>query len=160
MALSVAGGMDATIGPGLAGRYQRGGSDHGQPIFKKESSQGYEILLYFWDARDGVWFQGWWFGPNVDQAQVWAFCPCQVPRLPPKTGWQVPAAGPVDATLTVLVDVPLPPPPPQYFTAGSLRTDEKRQGEKRYKKKQVLPEDHPLVKKRKADAAAKRHGRK
>jgi hypothetical protein len=156
MSLSVEGGQHAIIGPLLAGRYEREGSHHGQPIFKK-GTQALEVVLYYWDARDGVRFQGWWFGPRLTQEMVWAFCPCQAAGLPPKTGWQLPALGPVDSSFDVFMDVPTPPPPSVYMSIKSVRTN---RGGDRIKKKQFSPDDHPLVRKRKADAAVNSRGGK
>ena len=32
-----------------------------------------DVLIYFWDERDGANFCGWWFGPKVGGDQVWAY---------------------------------------------------------------------------------------
>ena len=45
--------------------------NHGKVVYKKqEKSRGLDVLIYFWDDRDGPELCGWWFGPNVggDQA--------------------------------------------------------------------------------------------
>lgn len=59
-----------------------------------------DVLIYFWDDRDGPSFCGWWFGPKVGGDQVWAYCPDQS-QSPPAQHWRVPYDGPVDPTFTV-----------------------------------------------------------
>lgn len=29
-----------------------------------------EVLIYYWDERDGPNFHGWWFGPKVSPARI------------------------------------------------------------------------------------------
>eukprot|EP00913_Durusdinium_trenchii_P001143 g1051.t1 len=58
---------------------------------------GLDVMLYFWDDRDGPDFCGWWFGPKVGGDQVWAYHPEKAPT-PPLSGWKVPYDGDVDNT--------------------------------------------------------------
>eukprot|EP00929_Paragymnodinium_shiwhaense_P088330 TRINITY_DN48623_c0_g1_i1.p1 TRINITY_DN48623_c0_g1~~TRINITY_DN48623_c0_g1_i1.p1 ORF type:complete len:575 (-),score=90.81 TRINITY_DN48623_c0_g1_i1:186-1910(-) len=52
-------------------------------------------FVYFWDDRDGDTWSGWWLGPTVGSATVWAHCPSTLERQsPPWIGWQVPWDGP------------------------------------------------------------------
>lgn len=44
------------------------------------------VVLYYWDSRDGIHLNGWWFGPDVGANTVWAFNPGEA-RQPPRTGW-------------------------------------------------------------------------
>ena len=32
---------------------------------RKETASSSDVLIYFWDDRDGPDFCGWWFGPHV-----------------------------------------------------------------------------------------------
>ena len=36
---------------------------------------GSDVMIYYWDERDGVALAGWWFGPKVGSDQVWAYNP-------------------------------------------------------------------------------------
>lgn len=49
----------------------------------------FEVMLYYWDDRDGSDFSGWWFGPKVGGDQVWAYQPGK-DKTPPETGWKAP----------------------------------------------------------------------
>lgn len=71
-------------------------------MFKKEpdGSTAVDVLLYFWDERDGANFSGWWFGPKVGGDQVWAHH-AQANPTPPPSGWKVPWDGPIDNSVTV-----------------------------------------------------------
>merc|ERR1712157_526390 len=62
---------------------------------------GLDVLLYFWDERDGAAVSGWWFGPKVGGDQVWAYQPDGSTQTPPMKGWKVPFDGPVDPMFTV-----------------------------------------------------------
>jgi len=59
-----------------------------------------DVLIYYWDDRDGLAFCGWWFGPKVGGDQVWAYCADQA-MTPPLAQWKVPYDGPVDPTFMV-----------------------------------------------------------
>jgi len=72
-------------------------------VFRKtEQVNGLDVLVYYWDDRDGPNFCGWWFGPKVGGDQVWAYN-SERAMTPPTTGWRVPYDGPVDSTFVVSV---------------------------------------------------------
>jgi len=101
---SVVGCQHATIGNIVRGHFNRAGDNHGRPTFKKDTqSNGLDVMLYFWDERDGPALCGWWFGPKVGGDQVWAFHPSKDLR-PPSSGWMVPFNGPLDPTLAIKMD--------------------------------------------------------
>merc|ERR1712060_312950 len=62
---------------------------------------GLDVMLYYWDDRDGPNFCGWWFGPKVGGDQVWAYHPDKDSLIPPGNGWKVPYDGPTDPTFTL-----------------------------------------------------------
>merc|ERR1712014_431654 len=68
---------------------------------RTEQANGLDVMVYFWDDRDGAKFGGWWFGPKVGGDQVWAYHPDKSAQTPPKNGWKVPYDGPVDATFVI-----------------------------------------------------------
>lgn len=85
----------------VRGSFRFAGENHGRPYYQKdEKFNDLDVLLYFWDDRDGSDFSGWWFGPKVGGDQVWAYQPGEDPT-PPETGWKVPYDGPVDKNFTV-----------------------------------------------------------
>eukprot|EP00927_Polykrikos_kofoidii_P031606 TRINITY_DN27151_c0_g1_i1.p1 TRINITY_DN27151_c0_g1~~TRINITY_DN27151_c0_g1_i1.p1 ORF type:complete len:2139 (+),score=568.46 TRINITY_DN27151_c0_g1_i1:1-6417(+) len=77
----------------LSGDYADRGLNHGRRYFQKmQKIAGHEevsVFLYYWDARDGADFSGWWFGDQVGGSQVWARASVHNP-LPPKVGWRIP----------------------------------------------------------------------
>jgi len=85
----------------LNGNYSRTADEnHGRPVLKK-MAQGQEVMVYFWDDRDGPQLQGWWVAPEVGGANVWAMNPpdpncAEASREPPMNGWKVPWHGDVD----------------------------------------------------------------
>merc|ERR1712087_269623 len=71
-----------------------------KPTYKKtEQAGGEDVLIYFWDNRDGDAFCGWWFGPKVGGDQVWAYHADKSAQTPPINGWKVPYDGAVDQTM-------------------------------------------------------------
>ena len=89
----------------LIGEYFKHGGNHMRNTYKKKkvssassassasiSSMATEIILYYWDERDGVAFSGWWFGDSVGGQQRWARHP-SFAMTPPSTGWKVPWNG-------------------------------------------------------------------
>jgi len=86
----------------VGGRFTLVGENHGKPVYKKDVQvKGVDVLLYFWDQRDGAEYSGWWFGPKVGGDQVWAQHPDGTSAMPPRQGWCVPYGGPVDPTFEV-----------------------------------------------------------
>merc|ERR1712087_335504 len=80
--------------------FNRLGENHGKPTYKKTmKANGEDVLIYFWDARDGEAFSGWWFGPKVGGDQVWAYHANKTSMVPPVTGWRVPFNGDIDSTM-------------------------------------------------------------
>jgi len=87
------GSMVASI---VSGSFAANGENHGKSAFKKDQQvSGLDVILYFWDDRDGADLCGWYVAPEIGGNQVWAFIPSKEAN-PPQTGWQVPYGGPVD----------------------------------------------------------------
>jgi len=82
------------------GPYAQFGENHGRPSFKHRDHQ---LMIYYWDDRDGVKWSGWWLGPHVGGDKVWSFNSSQT-LLPPERGWQVPWNGPVDSMVQLQVN--------------------------------------------------------
>lgn len=98
----VSGCQHGTVGSIVRGTLTLHSENHGKPVYKKDSQvNGLDVMLYFWDDRDGPNFCGWWFGPKVGGDQVWAYHPEKTSNSPPSTGWKVPYDGPVDATFSI-----------------------------------------------------------
>ena len=78
--------------------------NHGRPVYKKNevvaNNPTLDVLIYFWDERDGANFCGWWFGPKVGGDQVWAYN-SERSATPPATGWRVPYDGAVDPSFVI-----------------------------------------------------------
>jgi len=73
-----------------------GRENHGKPVYKKlGSSSGHQVMMYFWDQRDGDQLHGWWLAPEVGGAHVWAMNPIGS-ATPPQAGWKVPWHGNVN----------------------------------------------------------------
>eukprot|EP00411_Alexandrium_monilatum_P049962 CAMPEP_0175451616 /NCGR_PEP_ID=MMETSP0095-20121207/62986_1 /TAXON_ID=311494 /ORGANISM="Alexandrium monilatum, Strain CCMP3105" /LENGTH=154 /DNA_ID=CAMNT_0016752143 /DNA_START=45 /DNA_END=505 /DNA_ORIENTATION=+ len=109
--LIVSGCAHKTIDKILNGTFVPNGErNHGLPVFKKtEKVSGLDIMLYYWDERDGPACSGWWFGPQVGGDQVWGYHSQRGYGAPPITGWKVPCDGAVDPNFRVTV--PAPPVP-------------------------------------------------
>jgi len=86
----------------LVGDYVEQGSNHGRKVYKKSSQGGeaVDVFLYYWDARDGPAFEGWWFGNKLGGTQVWSHC-LDKSLTPPNAGWKIPWDGSVRPTLVV-----------------------------------------------------------
>eukprot|EP00397_Hematodinium_sp_SG-2012_P001982 GEMP01001988.1.p1 GENE.GEMP01001988.1~~GEMP01001988.1.p1 ORF type:complete len:1340 (+),score=382.14 GEMP01001988.1:70-4089(+) len=71
--------------------------NHGRQVYRKLET-GQDVMVYFWDDRDGPQLQGWWVAPEVGGANVWAMNPDDKGNSyePPETGWKVPWHGEVD----------------------------------------------------------------
>jgi len=101
--LSVQGCQNATVGNIVRGTYSQYSENHQQAVYRRsEQVNGLDVLVYYWDDRDGPNFCGWWFGPKVGGDQVWAYN-SERSMTPPSTGWRVPYDGPVDGTFSVNV---------------------------------------------------------
>eukprot|EP00928_Gymnodinium_smaydae_P037894 TRINITY_DN2624_c0_g1_i2.p1 TRINITY_DN2624_c0_g1~~TRINITY_DN2624_c0_g1_i2.p1 ORF type:complete len:951 (-),score=200.78 TRINITY_DN2624_c0_g1_i2:171-2975(-) len=97
--LVCSGCQNQTVAKLINGNYKPHGSNHDQPIYKKETADDVSVLIYYWDQRDGPSFCGWWFGPKVGGDQVWAYNPEKGTGGPPNAGWRVPWDGQVDHSL-------------------------------------------------------------
>ncbi len=83
----------------MPGLYDLGGQNAGKPFFQKIVHSG-SVFLYFCDGSVDPLHKGWWFGPQFEGEEVWAFCPGDVP-LPPRSGWRRPPQWSVDDALAV-----------------------------------------------------------
>ncbi|CAJ1332274.1 unnamed protein product, partial [Effrenium voratum] len=100
--LHVSGCQNDTISDIIAGVYVPDTMNHGKVVYKKqEKSRGLDVLIYYWDDRDGPELCGWWFGPNVGGDQVWAYHPSRTAGTPPASEWNVPHDGDIDSTFRV-----------------------------------------------------------
>mmetsp|Transcript_80861 Transcript_80861/g.193928 ORF Transcript_80861/g.193928 Transcript_80861/m.193928 type:complete len:935 (+) Transcript_80861:94-2898(+) len=100
--ISVSGCTHVSVGPIVRGNYSVDGSNHNKPAYRKEQKvSGLDVMLYYWDERDGPNFCGWWFGPKVGGDQVWAYHPSRQSLTPPTKGWKVPYDGPVDDSFSI-----------------------------------------------------------
>ncbi|CAE7911230.1 unnamed protein product [Symbiodinium necroappetens] len=112
--LTVSGCQNETISAIIAGVYMPDSLNHGKVVYKKrEKSRGLDVLIYFWDERDGPELCGWWFGPNVGGDQVWAYHPSRTAGTPPASEWNVPHDGDIDPSFTVSAMRSAPSPPPE-----------------------------------------------
>mmetsp|Transcript_78760 Transcript_78760/g.218910 ORF Transcript_78760/g.218910 Transcript_78760/m.218910 type:complete len:908 (+) Transcript_78760:117-2840(+) len=99
--LAIAGCVDPVVGPTIRGSYSLSGLNHGRPVFKRgQKASGFDVLIFYWDERDGAANCGWWFAPSIGSEQVWAYQPGRT-ATPPVSGWRVPISGPVDQTMTL-----------------------------------------------------------
>lgn len=111
--ITVAGCAHATVGRIVRGTFTLSSQNHGKPVYKKDTQvNNLDVMLYFWDQRDGASFSGWWFGPQVGGDQVWAYHPKDTPS-PPKSGYHVPCDGPIDTTMTIGATSSAPASAPQ-----------------------------------------------
>ncbi|CAE7826752.1 VCPKMT, partial [Symbiodinium sp. CCMP2456] len=100
--LTVSGCTHGTVGGIVRGNFTANGQNHGKPTYKKDQQvNGLDVMLYYWDERDGPNFCGWWFGPKVGGDQVWAYHPSRQSLTPPTKGWKVPYDGPVDDSFSI-----------------------------------------------------------
>eukprot|EP00933_Yihiella_yeosuensis_P041191 TRINITY_DN35612_c0_g1_i1.p1 TRINITY_DN35612_c0_g1~~TRINITY_DN35612_c0_g1_i1.p1 ORF type:complete len:1094 (-),score=364.73 TRINITY_DN35612_c0_g1_i1:147-3428(-) len=123
--LVVSGCQHQTVGGIVRGNFALSGENHSKPVYKKDGQvNGLDVMLYYWDERDGPNFCGWWFGPKVGGDQVWAYHPNK-DTTPPLNGWKVPYDGPVDNSFVLTPSGPAAgghsqqapprqPPPPQH----------------------------------------------
>mmetsp|Transcript_33953 Transcript_33953/g.77453 ORF Transcript_33953/g.77453 Transcript_33953/m.77453 type:complete len:662 (+) Transcript_33953:104-2089(+) len=87
----------------VTGKYVPHSQNHGKTVWKRDTrDKESEVLIYFWDDRDGPELTGWWFGPVVGGDQVWAYHPSRSANIPPEGDWNVPHDGPIDPSFRVL----------------------------------------------------------
>ena len=103
----------------LCGEYMTNGEFNGCPVYKKlwdpSDTMYIQVLLYFWDSRDGAEFEGWWFGNELGGRLVFAHHKNSLQdsqMQPPVKGWCIPWDGPSNNELRVITYPPPPPPPP------------------------------------------------
>merc|ERR1712203_1207033 len=102
MPLTVSSCASKTISEIIKGHYVTHAENHGKVVYKKsEKSKGLDVLIYYWDERDGPELCGWWFGPVIGGDQVWAYHPSRQAATPPASEWNVPHDGAIDPTFTV-----------------------------------------------------------
>jgi hypothetical protein len=90
--IQVSGCQHATVGPIVRGGFVRaaGRGNHGKHVYMKDThTNGLDVMIYFWDKRDGAAVSGWWIGPKIGGDQVWAYHASKTASSPPKTGWKV-----------------------------------------------------------------------
>ncbi len=55
----------------------RKGTNHGRKYYQKlEKTEGQpttQILIYYWDQREGADFSGWWFGDEIGGSSLLFF---------------------------------------------------------------------------------------
>ena len=102
--MTVTGCADPTVGNIVRGTFSGLTENHGRPVYKKNepvaNNPTLDVLIYFWDERDGANFCGWWFGPKVGGDQVWAYN-SERSSTPPSSGWRVPYDGAVDTSFAI-----------------------------------------------------------
>jgi len=100
--IRIAGCKHEVVGPIISGDYSISGSNHGKPSYKKDAaSNSLQVMMYFWDERDGAASSGWWIGPQVGGNMVWGHHPNRTTGTPPTSGWQAPHSAPADPAMTV-----------------------------------------------------------
>lgn len=88
----------------IRGEYVEKGSNHDRPVFVKEqAARGpdvVDVILYYWDDRDGDQFEGWYFGNRLGGAKVWARAK-ERSLKPPARGWCIPWDGSTEPAVLV-----------------------------------------------------------
>merc|ERR1712048_529075 len=98
------------------GNYAVVAENHGKRAYKRDTQvNGLDVMVYYWDERDGPSFCGWWFGPKVGGDQVWAYHADKSAQTPPRGGWKVPYDGAVDQTMQLSPKQAGQPPAQQQF---------------------------------------------
>merc|ERR1712224_1113554 len=123
-------------------------TNHGKVVHKRTTkSQGLDVLIYYWDDRDGDDLCGWWFGPIVGGNHVWAYHPRMKSDTPPAKDWYVPHDGPIDENFRVQ---------PQTASNKSGDAKDSKDGSKKTAKKAAEPEEKKVSE---APAKAKKEDR-
>eukprot|EP00439_Symbiodinium_sp_Y106_P076468 s194_g15.t1 len=83
----------------ICGTYIASDTCCGRKVYRKEPEEAepleVDILLYYWDDRDGQDYSGWWFGRQLGGQQVWGHCNSHA-QTPPEDNWKIPWDGPVE----------------------------------------------------------------
>lgn len=98
--LRVSGCQDQTVSKIIAGTYLPDSVNHGKIVYKK-SGRPLDVLIYYWDDRDGSDLSGWWFGPRVGSDKVWAYHPSVTAGTPPASQWNIPHHGDIDPSFYI-----------------------------------------------------------
>lgn len=89
----------------VEGFYKVRGANHDRPVYWKQSTEaGKDVVIYYWDERDGAEYSGWWIGPKVGAETVFAFSGVHA-ATPPASGWHVPPNGPLDTAFRLSGEV-------------------------------------------------------
>merc|ERR1740129_2314504 len=98
----------AIVASVIVGPYEQHGTNHGRPMYRKLGAPGSaNVLVFFWDERDGPSWAGWWFGPKLGwEDPGWARHEDGAALRPPAAGWKVPPDGPVSTTVRIFFDRP------------------------------------------------------
>eukprot|EP00928_Gymnodinium_smaydae_P079678 TRINITY_DN63543_c0_g1_i1.p1 TRINITY_DN63543_c0_g1~~TRINITY_DN63543_c0_g1_i1.p1 ORF type:complete len:885 (+),score=316.92 TRINITY_DN63543_c0_g1_i1:71-2725(+) len=126
---AVTGCSHPTVGPTVRGSYSLAAENHGRRAYKRDAMvNGLDVMIYFWDERDGPNFCGWWFGPKIGGDRVWAYHPDKAAQTPPLNGWKVPYDGPVDASFQISLQAVAPPQQhfQQHHLARQRQVEEQR----------------------------------
>jgi len=101
--LQVTGGWDKGMADTIAGTYAPFSNNHHRAVYRRvDPKTDSNVLLYYWDERDGEEQRGWWFGPEVGGEEVWAHnAGTPTSTVPPARGWRILHSGNVDPALTV-----------------------------------------------------------
>ncbi|CAE8618619.1 unnamed protein product [Polarella glacialis] len=98
-----------TISDIVKGTFHPHGINHGKIVYKKkpepnDDPDDLEVLIFYWDERDGPDLCGWWFGPSIGGQMVWAYHPSRQAATPPSAEWNVPHDKSIDNSFTVTAD--------------------------------------------------------
>merc|ERR1712066_818228 len=129
---------------------------------KSEQAGGEDVLIYFWDNRDGDAFSGWWFGPKVGGDQVWAYHANKTSMVPPTTGWRVPFNGDIDSSMQLKaggavggVAGLMSPQKPGLAPAGGMMTPQNNAQMLAQKQKEIAQKQKEAQEARAAEAKRK-----
>jgi len=115
----ISGCADATISSVLKGSYSYSSTNHGRPVFLKDHApKDLDVLIYYWDERDGDEFCGWWISPALACDHVWAHHPSRSALSPPGTAWSVPHNEAVDSSFNLVS---------REATVESIRDEQQRE---------------------------------
>eukprot|EP00929_Paragymnodinium_shiwhaense_P090737 TRINITY_DN50876_c0_g1_i1.p1 TRINITY_DN50876_c0_g1~~TRINITY_DN50876_c0_g1_i1.p1 ORF type:complete len:823 (+),score=256.61 TRINITY_DN50876_c0_g1_i1:104-2572(+) len=90
--LQVEGCSNPVVKKQIEGTFEDSGHANGRTLWKRTTKAGEDdVMIYYWDERDGAVLQGWWIGPTVGGEAAWAHNPNYSANLhrPPEKGWKV-----------------------------------------------------------------------
>ena len=94
----------------IDGEYEHQDCNHGKPMFKRivtDMGGNSQMVMYYWDDRDGHMYQGWWIGPSAGDEWAWAFNGASAAHMPPAHGWIMPQTGTCMKTFSVITCSPI-----------------------------------------------------